>query len=356
MTWTRPTITQIYERVRADMESRVTSKVSIPRVSMLGIMNIVFTGAVHLAYGFLEWLAQQLFLDTSTGIGLQRWGNILGLPQNAASFSTGQVAFTGTAGKVVVAGTVFTNSDGYEYETLLDFTIGTDVSVEATSLLAGKDYNTTDTVFSLSSPDLDIDSDITRVSGFDNGTNLESEEAWTSRLLQRLQNPPASGAKEDYVRWSGSVEGADNTWCFPADEWKGAGTVGVAVSTADLLPVSAQVLGDVETFVDSVKPIPAEVDYFSVETLLVDYVIQLTPNTAELRAAIESNLTDLHLLEAVPGGTTLLSHMRSAIGAAGPDDYAIADIRVAGLSQGVDNLDTVVPQVTKYNSAQFSDL
>ena len=48
MSWTRPTINQIYERIRADMVSRVTADIPIPSVSMLGVLAIVFSGAAHL--------------------------------------------------------------------------------------------------------------------------------------------------------------------------------------------------------------------------------------------------------------------------------------------------------------------
>jgi uncharacterized phage protein gp47/JayE len=356
MSWTRPTLEQIYNRVKADMESRVTADLKLPRVSLLGIMNIVFSGSVHTTYGFLEWLSKQLFVDTASTFGLTRWGNILNLPRKEALIADGTVAFTGTAGKNVVAGTIFVNEEGYEYFTGADFLIGTDVSVAARAVEEGTVYNTEEAYFSLSAPDDDIDALVERVSGFDNGTDLETVESWVLRLLQRFQNPPGSGNPGDYVRWALEVPGVGLAWCYPAEEWGGAGTVGLGVATSELEPVTAGVLAATETYVDSVKPVPAAVTYFTINTLPTVFYISVTPNTPAMREAINTNLALQFTLESKPGGTILLSHMRSAIAAAGPDDYEITQIYLDGAAHGVANITTVVPDAAKFTDAIYTDL
>ena len=355
MSWTRPTINQIYERIRADMESRVTADIPIPRVSMLGVLAIAFSGAAHLFYGFLEWVSKQVFVDTATIEGLERWGNILGLPRKAPDFSTGTLAFTGTPGKTVLTGTVTTNGDGYEYETTEDFIIGTTATAAATSLLAGATYNTTETDFVLSSPDPDIDTTVT-AAGFDDGADIETLLAWCQRLLQRFRNPPSSGTVADYERWALEIAGVDKAKCYPAEEWAGAGTVGIAVAEADWSPVPGATKTEVEVYIDSVKPIPAEVTVFDTVTLPTIYFISIAPNTADMRSAIGVALGELHTAECYPGSTLLLSHIRAAISSTGPDDYTITDISVDQLSIGVINIETVKPDVAVFYSIVFSDL
>ena len=355
MSWTRPTIQEIYKRIKADMESRVTANIEIPRISLLGILNIVFTGGIHLTYGFLVWIFKQIFVDTATSIGRERWSRILGLPQKAAVFTTGNVAFTGAG--TVPAGTGFTNSEGYEYTTDGAFTVGVDTSVGATAAGEGENYNTEDTEFTLSSPLPGIDSEVQKVGdGFDNGADIETLESWVLRMLQRFQNPPSSGNKEDYIRWALEIAGVGKAWCFPAEEYMGAGTVGVYVSTDDLEPVPVGVLTEVETYIEEQKPIPAEVDYATINPLGVVFDISLTPNTEELRDAIDQNLDDLFVLESGPGLTVLLSHIRSSIGAAGPDDYDITEITVDGTPIGVNNIETTRPDTAKFESVNYSDL
>ena len=57
----------------------------------------------------------------------------------------------------------------------------------------------------------------------------------------------------------------------------------------------------------------------------LDFAIALTPDTAEVRAAVEAELRDLIAREAEPGGTILISHIREAISiAAGETDHVLA--------------------------------
>jgi uncharacterized phage protein gp47/JayE len=339
----RPTLDEIYARIKADMESRVNQGGQITKVSILGILSWVFAGAIYLVYGFLAWWSDQLFIGTATDIGRERYGRILNLPRKAATFSTGQVAFTGTAAKVVPSGTVFTNVDGYEYSTTEDFTIGTSSSVTASSLLAGALYNTAEATFELANPDADIDSTVTRVSGFDDGVDLESDDAWDLRLLQRMSNPPASGAPHDYIRWALKVPGVGRAWALDATAFQGAGTVAVVVATEDLQPVSAGILTDVETYIDTVKPIPAQVTYYNIVPVPVAHTSNVDPKTADTDAALQTNLEELHDQVAEPGGTLLYSQVLSAYTALGYTDFTV--------TAPVANVTSTFPEVITFGSS-----
>jgi uncharacterized phage protein gp47/JayE len=357
MSFTRPTLLEIYGRIKADMESRVTAGIPIPRVSLLGILAIVQAGASHLQYGFIQWIVKQIFPDTADiDIGLPRWGARLKLPRKAPQYATGFVAFTGTASHTVDEGTLFQNADGYEYETLDDFVIGTDTSVEAQSVEAGAAYNTDAETFTLSTGDADIDDTVTAVSGFDDGADIETKEAWVYRILQRLQNPPSSGSVSDYVRWALSRTGVGRAWCIPGEEYLGGGTVGVGLSTETLGAVSASVIADVAAYIDTVRPIPAAVTVFSASPVPVIFNMNLQPNTTEMQEAIEANLDEMFITEAdMRVNEIKLSHIRAAIGAAGPDDYELTDITVGGVSIGVTNIATTRPGVAVLNNVIYSE-
>ena len=356
----RPTLNQIYERIRADMSSRVTGGVKIPTRSLLGILAIVFAGAMHLLYGFLEWWKDQLLPDLATTIGLERWANILGLPKKAAEYTTGTIRFFGTPGEPVPIDTSVQNPGGFEYTTdaeiILDgFTgIGTGT---VTAIDAGSDYNTEEADFVLTSPVPEINTACQNIGGFDDGEDEEPPEDLRARLLQRLQNPPSSGTREDYVRWAleSDVE-VGKAWCFAAAEWRGTGTVGVGVAQSNLDPVSPTTLTAVETYVDTKRPPPAEVDYFNVTPVPVVYTISISPNNTAIQQAITTNLTNLHIAEAAPAGTILLSRMRTAIAASGVSDYEITDITVSGLSVGVDSVTTTGTDVAQFSGASYSVL
>lgn len=357
MPWPIPTVDTIYRRIKADMESRLTAGIKIPPVSTLGISAFAFAGASRLMYSHINWGTKQHFVDLSDQEGLTRWGNIFNLPRKEASYTTGQVSFTGTAAYVVQIGTLIVSESGLEYETLEEQTLGvtpSPISVEARALEAGDDYNTDDTELSLVSPSEDIDSIVSIVSGFDDGVDLESDEAWKLRLLHRFQNPPGSGNAGDYERWAGEVQGVGRAWCIPG--YVGDGTVGLIVSDGELGAVSAGVLADVEEYVEDERPVPADVYYLNINPLGTEFTIDITPNNQDMRDAIEEKLGQLFIIESGPGVTVLLSHIRAAISSAGPDDYEITGIFLDSTPLGVVNIETDAPDAAVYDSTVFSAL
>ena len=381
MTRIRPSIQTIYDRIKADMESRVTGGVPVPKVSLLGVLNAVFTGGVHLQWGFLEWIKNQIFVDLAASFGRNRWANIFDIPRQSATYATGYFKFTGTASHTVDEGTRVVNRNGYEYETLDDFIIGTDDYVQAQALEAGEAYNAEDSenglgdvseYMTLSSADPDIDSDVEVLpdpvddtASFQNATDLWSIETWVLAMLQRFQNPPACGTRGDYVRWALSVGGVDRAWCLPAEIYS-QGSVAVYVASIDaddrvLESVSSAVLTNVEDYIESVRPVPALVDYYTITNVSIRMKISITPYNNDMRDALEDALKELFLLETGPGATILISHIRSAIAAIGLDDYEITDIEkyVSGsgwVSLGVANIESDYPDTPKFINAICQEL
>jgi len=354
----RPTLEEIFLRIKADMESRLTGDVKIPRYALLGLQSIVFAGASHLQYGFLEWIAKQVFPDLASEWGLTRWGRILNLPRKAEQYTTGVVEFSGTPGQAVVITTGVQNSGALEYTTdeATEIGLGGTVQASVTAVNAGSDYNTLETTLVLSSPTGGIDTDVSVISGFDDGVDLESLEDWRARILQRFQNPPSSGTTGDYERWALEVTGVARSWAFAAEDWGGAGTVGLGVSDGALNAVSATILQNVETYVDGVKPEPAAVDYFNVIPKPTEYAISISPDSTAIREAIIEELKALHLAEASPGGTLLISSIRRSVGSVPVDDYEITDIVYDSVSIGANNVVAAGKDIPQYASVTFSAL
>lgn len=371
MSYNRPTLEEIQARVKADIESYVTDGVPLAWVKLLGILGHAFSGASHLQHGFLSQIKKEIFITTASEWGLTQHGNRYGLPRKAANHSSGYIRPTGTGTPTVPDETLWVNSEGYEYQQQGAFTVGTDSEVELVAVEAGADSNTTDETLTLSSGIVDVDSDAyildvlsddTVPPQFDNGTNLEGIEAWRLRLLQRCQNPPSSGNKGDYVRWALEIAGVGRAWCMPSEIW-GLGSCGVFVASYDeenltIGVVSDSILSAVETYIDSVRPIPANVEYRHITPKNAAYTMAITPNTEEQRDAIEQNLKQLHILEAEPGGTMLVSHIRHAIKTAGVNDYYLNSISVEdyGVTSPGDDFSTDYPDIPVYYGTLFNDL
>ena len=140
-----------------------------------------------------------------------------------------------------------------------------------------------------------------------------------------MPSPPHGGAAGDYERWALEVTGVTRAWAVPA--LYGLGTVGLWFMTDDLtangIPDAAKVT-EVQTYLDTLRPITAEVTAVAPTPVSLDFTIELTPNTATVQAAVEAALEDLILRESEPGATILLSHIREAISTAtGETDHVV---------------------------------
>lgn len=77
MPFTRPTLTELIDRVITDISSRVTGVDSaVLRRSLLGVIGQSEAGAAHMLYGYLDWIAKQSIIDTAEKEHLERWAAI----------------------------------------------------------------------------------------------------------------------------------------------------------------------------------------------------------------------------------------------------------------------------------------
>jgi uncharacterized phage protein gp47/JayE len=115
MGFIRPTLPQLVDRIEQDLVSRLSLETPILRRAMVYVLSRVIAGAVHMLYGFLEFLAAQIFPDRSDGEYLARQAALFGLTHKAAAFAKGHVLIPANDGTPIPAGTVLVRSDGTEY-------------------------------------------------------------------------------------------------------------------------------------------------------------------------------------------------------------------------------------------------
>lgn len=326
MSFARPTLTELVSRIQADFVSRLPLNGSPLRRSLVYVLSRVIAGAVHMAYGAIDWASRQIFPDTSDDEMLVRQASLFGLSKNPATYATANVVFTGTNGEVVTAGDVLVRNDGARYVALDDYTIS---GGSATGLVqaetAGADYSlAVDAVLSFESPSAGIDATATVTTGGEDGDDQETTEALRQRLRERMASPPMGGSVADYIAWAKQVTGVTRVWVTELE--LGAGTVVVRFvrdDDASPIPDSGEV-AEVQTYLDTVKPAHAAVTVVAPTDAAVAFTIAVVPNTAEVKAAVTAELDDLFLRVAEPGGSILLSAMRTAIGtAAGLTDYTL---------------------------------
>jgi uncharacterized phage protein gp47/JayE len=329
----RPTLAELVDRIRSDFRGRLGIDGSLVRRAMADVLAATWAGAVHMVHGHIEWLSKQLFADTAEEDFLLRIAGMYGIAPTPATFASGDVLATGTNGTIIPDGTILVRDDGILYETQGAETItGGNATVTVQCLTAGATGNMPQLdLLTLQTPIAGCNSELVAdpdaVSG---GSDEEDTEALRARLISRLRQPPEGGTEEDYIAWALAVPGVTRVWVYPHED--GLGTVVVRFvrdnDAGSIIPAAGEV-SDVQDALDAERPVTAEVTVEAPTSSALDFTIAVEPDTAEVRAAVEAELTDLLFREAEPGdgagrGTILLSQIHTAIGTAeGVEDYTL---------------------------------
>jgi len=340
MSFTRPTIDQLIDRIKTDIKDGL-SLTTVLRRSFVGVIARALAGASHLVLGYLDWIKDQAFPDTAEKEYLERWSQIWGVLRKEATFAEITVLITGNEGGVVPINTIFQRSDGVQYYLKAEVTIplagsiaGTVVAVSSGSL----SNLAVDDVISLLSPIADVDSDATVTAVAIVAEDTESDDAFRARLIDRIQLPPLGGSANDYIQWALSIAGVTRAWVLPL--YTGAGTVGVSFVTDDsdpIIPTGAKVT-EVDDYIQEVKPVTAIVTTFAPVAAPMTIDIDIKPNTAAVQAAVTAELEDILKRDAslagaykTPSttydGSILLSKINQAVSlAVGIEDHVINTI------------------------------
>lgn len=242
MPYNRPTLSELRARNLAAIESELKGVGAPLRFSNLSILGTADAGLAYLHYGYLDWIAKQSVPWSATDENLAGWAALKSVTQKAAHAGTSSGAlFTGSVGKSIPAGTVLNRGDGYQYTTSGQVIIGPDGTATAivTAVLpdpsedptgGGAEGNTpAGTQLSLDTAISGIDSVVTLTTAVTDGADIESEEAFRTRMLLAYQNTPQGGNDDDYESWALAVSGVTRAWT--ARRLMGAGTVGVYIMT-----------------------------------------------------------------------------------------------------------------------------
>jgi len=325
MAFARPTLSELVTRIEQDFISRLALVGAVLRRSVVAVLSRVMAGATHMLHGHLDYLSKQLFADTSDREYLLRQAGLYGITPIPATFAETTVEFTGADGELIPADSVLLRSDGAEYYVLEEVTISfSSGSGFVVSALAGAAYSlAAGTALTFQSPVSGVDATAFVATVLQDGTDEESTEALRTRFLERLQNPPHGGAEADYIAWAKTIAGVTRVWVSPSE--LGAGTVVVRFvrdEDASIIPDAGEV-AEVQDYIDTVRPVTAAVSVFAPVAVPLNFTLSVTPDTTAVRDAVEAELEDM-LLDASPGGTVLLSEIRTAIGiAAELTDYTL---------------------------------
>lgn len=310
MPFSRPPLKTLKERSLSEFATRLSLDAKRLLRSVVEVLSTVLAGAVHGLYGFLVWIARQVMIDTAEAEHLERWAWIWSVRRKRASPATGRIILVGEG--VVPVGTLLRRDNGALYVTVAEGLESVPIEAQTAGAAGNAEAGT---LLSLVNPVPGIQSSATvDPEGLGGGSDVEDDESLRARLLDRIRQPPAGGAKHDYVRWALEVPGVTRAWCFPL--WMGEGTVGVAfVRDKDLniFPNDTECLR-VQEYIEELRPVCAHIYVFSPVPHPVDLVIRgLSPTTEEIRANIVAEVSSFFRREGAPGQTVWRSRLDEAV-------------------------------------------
>ena len=240
--------------------------------------------------------------------------------------ATGTAGFAGITGSAIAAGTVVQRPDAVQYVTTEAGAIAAGVaSIPVEALEPGQIGNAViGTGLTLTSPIAGVNAVAIAETALAGGADVEAVEPWRARILTRIRKPPQGGADYDYMAWALEVPGVTRAWVYPGEQ--GVGTVIVRFvrdDDASIIPDAGEVAA-VQAAIDAVRPVTADTYVVGPIATPQNFTIQLLPDTAAIRAAVQAELLALYRREAKPSGTMLISQQREAISvAAGETDHVL---------------------------------
>lgn len=217
-----------------------------------------------------------------------------GIIYRDATFASGVVKITGTVGAVIPFGTLVA-SELNEYAATESKTIAADetvlVNVQCTESGAiGNAPIGAINSFPVSIQGLNT---VTNETAFANGFEEEGRTALLERYYLAIRQPGTSGNINHYIQWATSVTGVGGVKVKPL--WNGNGTVKVVILDSNKAPASAQLITDVSEYIETQRPIGANVTVVAPTefTINVSADITLKPDYTldQVKTEIQANIT-----------------------------------------------------------------
>ena len=249
---------QIRSRVLARMDTDLQTREGSFAYDMVSPMSFELWRTLMT----LGELVSAFYVDENSGPYLDKHADLFGMTRRSGTKSVCEITFTGKANTYIPAATSFFAGD-LEYHLTEDITLsenGAEGFLVATEV--GDRYNTEGG---------EINQILRSISGLESfttgaatgGTDPEEDSALFSRIDYRRKNPSTSGNPNHYREWALSCDGIGGVKI--TELWNGPGTVRVLVAGYDNDPVDDTVISNCAAYIQTKRPVGAEVTVVSVE-------------------------------------------------------------------------------------------
>lgn len=321
MPYQTPTLSQLIQQGEQQFQHRLPN---LKRNNVVTVINRVCAALSAGEHVHLDYLAKQIIPTTADEDYLIEYALYKGIARKPASKAEGLITLDVAVQAEIPEGTAFQHQPtGLKFLTVKTqiATVGKfDVKVQCDTEGSMGNLAVNEPV-ALTSSILGVKPNAV-VKSMSGGTDIESLSRLLSRLIQRVQFPPAGGAPHDYIRWANEVPGITRAWCYP--RYKGGGTTGVAIvcdDRVDILPTSddiQKVKKHIQRHKNTVTglwegmPAGNELFVFAPKVKVQDFTIRLVPASTQLKSAVQNALVS-YFKTVEPEQKIYLSHLRAIV-------------------------------------------
>lgn len=234
----------------------------------------------------LDELVYAFYVTEESGPWLDAHADLLALARREGTKATAVIQFTGRDGVTVPAGTQFFTLSGLEFLLVYDVTLkdgGGTGYLQAASV--GDIYNV---------GAKEITQIMRNISGLERwaneaaigGTAPESDASLFERIDFRRKRPATSGNENHYIEWARECDGVGAVKVQRL--WDGPGTVRVIIVGDDNRPVDEVVVANCAAYIETQRPVTAEVTVISAEGAPIDVSATVTLDKTTTMAAAQA--------------------------------------------------------------------
>lgn len=282
------------ESIKAELYRRLAEKGLDVDTREGSYTDLLYSEAAYQIYKGLSYhqtLLAAAVPSEQSGPYLDRFAGMYGLPRTPAAIAHVILTFSGTDGATIPAGTVAVSTDGLRFTTDLAGSIsGGTAQIPATAEAAGSAYNVAAGAVTRLAVSLVGVTGVTNAAPGEGGADAESDASFYERLHTYLSEPVASGNVNHYKQWARSVSGVGNAAVIPL--WDGNGTVKVVVASEANEPVDGSIVTQVAQYIESVRPIGADVTVVSAAALTITIAATCTLEGGVLPADVQAELEE----------------------------------------------------------------
>lgn len=259
------------------------------------LLQIILAPGAYVFWEGLQALRAQVpisFVDETSGRFIDKNAAGYGITRKPGTAASVLLTFTGSAGTTIPAGRLCVTQDGLGFATDEALTLGEDGSgtVMATADAVGTAYNVrAGAIISMQQAVSGVTA-LTNEEAAAGGTDPETDAALFARLDAYKKTPPTSGNDQHYHQWALAVNGVGAASVIRC--WDGPGTVKVIIADMALRPVEEELRAEVAAYIETQRPVTAEVTVESAAGVPVEVSVTVTTDGTVSKLNTEQELTE----------------------------------------------------------------